>query len=134
MKNRIAAALLLVIAAFLAGFVPQYARAKRLEEELLAARQDNARAQLRDLAGLAYIQASQRNYGLTADACARFFDRARELANQTPDANGKKPLADLLSFRERISAGLAKGDPAVLNDLQALFLRTRDATGASGAR
>ncbi|MBZ5726907.1 MAG: hypothetical protein LAP87_18160 [Acidobacteriia bacterium] len=130
MKNRFVVVFVLLIAVFLISFVPQYARAKRLEEELRAARQENARAQLRDLAGLAYLEASQRNYGLTAEASNRFFDRARELANQASDANGRKPLEELLSLRDRISAELAKGDPAVLNDLQALFLKTRAATGS----
>ena len=32
-------------------------------------------------------------------------------------------------FRDKITAGLAKGDPGVLNDLQALFVKTRQATG-----
>jgi hypothetical protein len=34
-----------------------------------------------------------------------------------------------MGVRDQITAELAKGDPAVLNDLQNLFLKTRQATG-----
>jgi type II secretory pathway pseudopilin PulG len=125
----------LLIAVFFAGFLPQYAKAKRLENELREAKQENSVAQLRDLAGLAYLQASQKNYGLAADTSTRFFDRTREVANQTPDSGGRKSLEDLLSFRDKITTELAKGDPGVLSDLQTLFLKTRQATALSaGAR
>ena len=131
MRNKIALGLVLVVVVFLAGFLPSYAKAHRLETELREARRDIGLAQLRDLASLAYFQASQRDYGLAAGTSTRFFDRAREAANQAPDANSKKPLEDLLSLRDPITAGLAKGDPGVLNDLQALFVKTRQATEKS---
>jgi len=56
-KNRISVVIILLIIVFLAGFVPQYVKVKRLENDLSAARQENARAQLRDLASLAFVQA-----------------------------------------------------------------------------
>ena len=135
MKNRVIGVCVLLIVVFLAGYLPQYAKAKRLENELRQARQENSLAELRDLAGLAYLQASQKDYGLAAGTSTRFFDRTREAANQTPDSSGRKPLEDLLSFRDKITAELAKGDPGVLNDLQTLFVKTRQATALSaGAR
>ncbi|MCX6633539.1 MAG: hypothetical protein NT090_00360 [Acidobacteria bacterium] len=124
----------LLIVAFLAGFLPSYSKGKRLEIELREARRENSLAQLRDSACLAYLQASQKDYGLTAGTSTHFFDRTREVANQTPDSSGRKPLEDLLSVRDQITAKLAKGDPEVLNDLQALLVKTRRATAiASGA-
>lgn len=128
MKNRIIVAGVLLIGAFLGGFVPSYSKGKRLENELREARHEISLAQLRDLAGLAYLQASQKDYGLAAGTSARLFDRAREVARQTPDSNVGKSLEDLLSLRDKITAGLAKGDPGVLSDLQALFVKTRQAT------
>jgi hypothetical protein len=80
---------------------------------------------------LAYFQANQKDYGLAAGTSTRFFDRTREVVNQTPEPGVKKPLEDLLSLRDTITAGLAKGDPAVLSDLQALFVKTRQATANS---
>jgi type II secretory pathway pseudopilin PulG len=129
--NKVIVVVVLLLVAFSAGFIPQYAKGKRLERELGAARHENSLAQLRDLAGLAYLQASQKDYGLASATSTSFFDRAREVANQTPDASGRKPLEDLLSLRDQITGELAKGDPGVVSDLQTLLVKTRQATAAS---
>jgi hypothetical protein len=130
-KNRIIVVIILLIIAFLAGFVPQYIKVERLENDLSVARQENALAQLRDLAGLAFVQASQKNYGLAAGTSKQFFSRTREVANGTPDANRRKALEDLLASQDKITAELAKGDPEALGDLQGLFEKTRLAAGSS---
>jgi len=132
-KNRLSVVVVLLIVVFLAGFLPQYAKAKRLENQLRAVRQENNLAELRDLVGLAYLQASQKDYGLAAGTSTRFFDRTREVANQTPNSPRSKPLDDLLNVRDKITTQLAKGDPGVLNELQTLFLRTRQATAFPSA-
>ena len=130
-KNTIIVAGVLAIAAFLAGFLPSYAKGKRLENDLRQAQQENRLAQLRDLA---YFQASQKDYGLAAGTSARFFERTREVAAQTPQSGGRTALQDLLSGQDKITALLAKGDPGALDNLQTLFVKTRQATGiASGA-
>lgn len=131
MKNKIGFGVVLLVVVFLAGLIPSYVKAHRLENELREARRESALARLRDLASLAYFQASQRDYGLASGTSTRFFDGAREAANRTPDASAKKPLEDLLSSRDSITAGLAKGDPAVLRDLGVLFLKTREATASA---
>ena len=130
MSKQIMVVAVLLIVAFSAGFLPQYAKGKRLEKELGEARQENNMAQLRDLAGLAYLQASQKDYGLAGGTSSRFFDRTREVASQTPDSSGRKPLEDLLNLRDQITVALARGDPGVLNDLQTLLVQTRQATAA----
>jgi hypothetical protein len=101
-----------------------------MEHALSVARQENALAQLRDLAGLAFVQASQKNYGLAAGTSQQFFSRTREVANGAPDANGRKAFEDLLASQEKVAAELAKGDPQALGDLQVLFDKTRQATGS----
>jgi hypothetical protein len=131
MQNKIIVAALALIAVFLVGFVPQYVKANRLEKELRQCRHENAGAQLRDLIGLAYVQASQKNYGLAAETSSRFFKRVREVANQTPDANRRKAQENLLALRDKITAELAKGDAAVMGDLQELFVKTRESTWSS---
>jgi hypothetical protein len=47
-----------VVVAFLVGFLPQCSKTRRLEGELHALQQANANAELRDLAGLSYVQAT----------------------------------------------------------------------------
>lgn len=128
MRNKIIVAAIVVAAVFLVGFVPEYVRANRLETELQQSRQSGGGAELRDLIALAYVQANQKNYGLAADTCSLFFNHVRDVANQTQDANRRKALEDLLAMRDKITAELAKGDAAVIGDLQDLFTKTRQAT------
>jgi hypothetical protein len=130
MNKAIIAAIVLVIV-FLAGYIPQYVKVNHLDAELRQARLGNTSTELRDLVGLAYFQANQKNYGIAAGTTARFFARVREVANQTPDANAKKAYEDLLITRDKVTAELAKGDAGVMADLQDLFVKTRRATGAS---
>jgi hypothetical protein len=130
-RNKIIMTAIALVAVFLLGFVPQYIKANRLETELRQFRQEIAGAQLRDLIGLAYVQANQKNYGLAAETSSRFFSRAREMANQTQDASSRKALEDLLALRDRVTAELAKGDATVMGDLQEIFVKTRQATRSS---
>ena len=60
MKNKIIVAATALIAVFLVGFVPQYVKVNRLENELSQSRQETAGAELRDLISFAYVQASQK--------------------------------------------------------------------------
>jgi hypothetical protein len=129
MTNRIIVVTILLIVAFLAGFVPQRIKVTRLENDLSLARQENELAQLRDLAGLAFVQTSQKNYGLAARTARDFFGRAREVAYRAPDANGSKALQELLVSQDKITAELAKGAPEALGDVQILFEKTRQAAG-----
>ena len=131
MTKKIIVVGVLLVVAFSVGFLPQYMKGKRLERELGEARQENSLAQLRDLAGLAYLQASQKDYGLAGGTTRRFFDRTREVANQTPEPSGRKPLENLLDLRDQITGELARGDPGVMSDLQILLVKTREATAAS---
>jgi hypothetical protein len=130
--NRYIVVIILLVAAFLAGFAPQYFKVKSLENDLSAARQENALAQLRDLAGLAFIQASQKNYGLAAGTSEQFFSHTREMANRTREVNGRKALEDLLALQNKIAAELAKGDPGASGDLQVLFEKIRQIPGSAG--
>jgi hypothetical protein len=129
-KNTIIIVAVLVVAAFLAGFLPSYIKRRGLESELRQATMDNRMSHVRDLAGLAYLQANQKNYGLAAESTARFFQITREVFNQTQDNARRKALEELLSSGEKIASELSRGDPAVVNDLQSLFVKSREATGA----
>jgi hypothetical protein len=131
LKDKIIVAAIALVAAFLVGFVPQYVKANRLENELRQSRQENAGAQLRDLIGLAYVQANQKNFGLGAETTSRFFSRVHEMANQTQDGSSRKALDDILALRDRVTAELAKGDAAAMGDLQELFVKTQQATRSS---
>src|ERR1051326_6094515 len=91
-------------------------------------RQNCAGAELRDLAGLAYFQATEKNYGLARDTAMQFFNRAREAANQATDANSRKGLEDLMSLHDTVMAELTKADASTVGDLHVLFMRSRQST------
>ena len=131
MKSKLIVAAIAVVAVFLLGFIPQYLKANRLQSELRQSQQESAGAELRDLIGLAYVQANQKNFGLAAETSSRFFGRAREMVGQAQDAANRKALEDLLASRDKVTAELAKGDAAVMGDLQDLFVKTRQATTSS---
>ena len=133
MKNRVIVVAVTLVVVFLVSFVPQYVKASRLESELRQSREAFAGAELRDLIGLAYLQANQKNYGLAADSIGRFFNRVPEVVNRSQDATRRKALDDLLGPRDKITAELAKGDAAVLGDLQEVFIKTHAATRGAGA-
>jgi hypothetical protein len=134
MQNRIVLLAAAFVAVFLLGFVPQCGRANRLGSELRQLRDASTGADLRDTAALAYLQASQKNYGLAAETAGRFFNQVHNAVNQTQDAARRKALEELLAPRDRITAALAKGDPGVIADLQGLFVQTRVATRAAGTQ
>ena len=129
MKNKIVAAAVVVVAVFLIGFVPQFLKVNRLEDELRQSLQEKSGSQLRELISMAYFQAIQKNFGLAAETSSQFFGRAREMTNQAQDATNRKALEGLLASRDKVTAALAKGDAAALDDLQDLFVKTRQATG-----
>src|ERR1051326_3183741 len=133
MRNKVIVVAVAVVAVFLVGFVPQYVKASRLESELRQSHEAFAGAELRDLIGVAYLQANQKNYGLAADSIRRFFNRVREVVKESQDATRRKALEDLLAPRDKITAEMAKGDAAVLGELQDLFIRTRAATRRADA-
>ena len=66
---------------------------------------------MRDLIGLLYVQANQKNYGLAAETGTRFFNRVREVANQAQDATRRKALEDLLAPRDKVTRSSRKAIP-----------------------
>jgi hypothetical protein len=103
-------------------------RATRAEDQLATAGQEAQRLRVRDTLALTYLQAAQKNFGLAAESSSRFFTQARELSDRTTDPEIKKSLEGILALRDKITAGLAKGESGVIEDLQNLYLKTRDAT------
>ncbi len=127
MRNRILLWVVLLIAAFFAGYVPQYLKTSRFEAGLAAATRRNQQLQLRDFVGLAYVQAAQKNYGLAGQTCTQFFNQVQAMAGPA-EGTQKQALDGIFGFRDKVTAELARGDAGALDDLQNLYLKTRDAT------
>jgi hypothetical protein len=135
MRNNLIVWPILLIAGFLAGFIPQHSKANRLEDKVSAStvqiegcQFSEQLYQLRDAAALMYLEATQKNYGTSGDDANRFFDQAQRLANSTQDEALRNLLGGILSMRDRIIADLAKGDAAVVSEMQPILSKVEQST------
>ena len=87
MRHKLVLWFVLLIAGFLVGFILQYARLQRLQEELSASskrlvscQSSEQLTQLRDTATMMYLEAAQKNYGLPASTRRSFSIKRSELS------------------------------------------------------
>jgi len=124
--------LILLAAAYFAGFWPEHRRRTGLEERLAATERqlDAARAQVR--LGEVFGQllrlsdaVSQRNYGQAAMLSSMYFDRVREEAARAASPPVKTALEQIQRSRDQVTAALARSDPSIASTLhdQAIALR-----------
>ena len=125
MRNKLVLWLILLIVGFLVGFLPQYFRSRQLQQkvsaqagQLEACRSAEQLSQLRDMAALMYLEATQKNYGTSGNYAGRFFDQAQRLANSTQDEGFRNLLREILATRDQVTADLAKGDAAAVSEIQ----------------
>jgi hypothetical protein len=135
MKNKLILWFVLLLVGLLAGFVPQYLKVRRLSLELTEAKQqlDSCQAslalsQLRDTAAVLYLEVTRKNYGIAEKYSGRLFGQIQQMASKTPDPTLKTTLEDILKARDRVTAALAKGDPAVVTDLQPIMTKLQEGT------
>ena len=126
MRNFIIWAVLLVVG-LLVGFVPQYLKARRLDEQLSSCTAKAELAQVRQSGALTYISATQLNYGVAAGYAQTFFADVQKLQGTTSDASLRDLLTQTLASRDKVTAGLAKGGPEVVGELQPLVLKLEQA-------
>ena len=133
-KTKVIAGLLILLATFLIGFVPQYLDKVRLRNELRTSDErvmllqlDVRMAELRDLCGMMLLEVQGQNYGLAREFSTQYFEKVREVAEDAPDPLGQ-PLRELLTNRDSINALLAQTDPASSSQIQMLCRRTYEAT------
>src|SRR4051812_6360915 len=98
---------LLIAAAFLFGFIPQYLTAGRLRDDvhsrdlrIAQLQQDAELSKARDLASLLYLDVNQKNYGIAGQHATAFFDQIRRLINGTPDAAARTKLESIAAQRD----------------------------------
>jgi hypothetical protein len=135
MRNSFIIWAILLIAGFLAGFIPQHSKANRLEQKLSvstaqieACQLSEQLSQLRDAGTLMYVEAIQKNYGISGDDANRFFEQAQRLATSTQDESLRTLLGGTLSMRDRIIADLAKGDAGVVAEMQPIVSKLEQGT------
>jgi hypothetical protein len=134
--KRIALALGIVLlgAAFLAGYWPEHRRNQALEaslatlgQELTAARAELGVARLLgELLNVTQL-VSQQDFGQAQAMCSRFFDGVRAEAAANPDTRFRDALAAILQLRDSVTAGLTRADPTTIVTLSEIQQRLRAA-------
>jgi hypothetical protein len=128
MRTKLVLWFLLLLAGFLTGFILQYSRLQRVQQELSASTKQLAScqsseqlSQLRDTATMMYLEAVQKNYGKAGEYSKEVFDEAQQIASSTEDPALRNLLRDALTTRDQITGDLAKGDAAALAEIQLIL-------------
>lgn len=130
MRHKLLLWSVLLIAGFVAGFILQYSKVQRLQQELSASTKQlqscqsgEQLSQLRDTATMMYLEAAQKNFGRAGEYSRECFDQAQRIASSTEDPVLRKLLGDILSTRDQITSNLAKGDAASVSEIQLMLSR-----------
>ena len=115
----------LLTVGFLTGFILQYVKLQRAQQELSASTKQlgscqfsEQLSQLRDTATTMFLEVLQKNYGKAGEYSKQFFDQAQRIVSSTEDPALRTLLRDILGNRDQITADLAKGDAAALSEIQ----------------
>jgi len=130
----VAAALIVLVGVYLAGYWPQSrARAtaeeqvRTLDGQLIAAQERLRVAELLGQVLTVKEVAARRNYGQAQELSSTFFDAVRIETMSTGDSVLRNALNDVLGRRDVVIAALATSDPAVTEALHELELLLRRA-------
>jgi hypothetical protein len=130
MRRKVAVWIGLFVGGFLFGYILQYATLHRVQGELTASthqlescRRGEQSSHLRDTATMMYLEVAQKNYGKAGEYSKIFFDEAQRVVSSTDDPVLRNLLVDTLATRDQITADLAKGDGAVLSEVQPVLLK-----------
>ncbi len=128
MRRKVILCFVLLIIGFLSGYILQYARLRRVQQQLSASttqlkscQSGEQLSQLRDAATMMYLEVVQKNYGKAGEYSKGFFDQAQAIVNSTDDPAVRDSLRDVLATRDQITADLAKGDATALPETQQLL-------------
>ncbi len=106
----------LVAGALLLGFVPQYLKARDLDNQLGTFRQqlnsEREKSQMDELAllcGYAYLETNLKNYGLASQYSTKFFDRVRAMTSEAPNSGPQAFLQAALARRDLVTGRASEG-------------------------
>lgn len=130
------AAVVVIGAAFLAGYVPQRRLRAAAEEEARTLRAQlaasDARVRLGQLLGQVLTireVVARQNYGQAQELASTFFDSVRKEAASGSRDEFRPMLNEVLSQRDAVTAALTRADQAVVQILHAIEVRLREALG-----
>lgn len=126
----------LVAAAYVAGFWPQRERISALQAENVTLQQRVEAAEARVRAGVLLGElltlreiVQDMNYGQARSLSSPFFEHVRAEAGRTTDAAVRPALESILALRDPVTVALTQGDAAALVHLRESERRLRQALG-----
>jgi len=126
----------LLAAAYVAGFWPQRERVSALQAENVALQQRVEVAENRVRAGVLLGElltlkeiVQDLNYGQARGLSSPFFDHVRAEAGRTTDAGMKPALEFITALRDPVTVALTQGDSVALGHLRESEKRLRQALG-----
>jgi hypothetical protein len=127
----------LLLAAFLLGYIPQSQKANSLSAQLKTAHDEQHQLteqlqidNIRDQFSRAYLETTRNNFGLASQRATRGFDLIGSASN-IANPSMKTAFQEILSQRGSVLSALAKTDPNVRNQLAAILDRMDKAAGRS---
>jgi hypothetical protein len=136
MRRVIAGVVLLVGAAYLAGYWPQYQRRAALDGEIATLRDQladsEARVRMARLLGelLNVTEAvTALNYGQAQALSSQFFDEVRTEAARTHVTGFRAALESILQTRDGVTAALARADQGAVESLRKSQMQLREVLG-----
>lgn len=136
-RNRwIGLALLAIVLAFLAGFLPQWSRANRLQDELVVAEHDLVMSRLEGQLGAALAESLRSNYERSRQLMTDFFAGLDRQMDREAIANPRqrRELQAVLAQRDEIVTLLARAEPESTQRLMLLYTRYFTATDPAARR
>jgi len=134
MRRKLVLGSVLLIVGFLTGFILQFVKLQRVQQELSASTKQLAScqfseqlSQLRDTATTMFLEVIQKNYGKAGEYSKQFFDQSQRIMSNTEDPALRTLLRDILGNRDQITADLAKGDAAALSEIQLVLSKLEQA-------
>ena len=126
---KVVTVLVLIAAAFVAGWYPQSRHVRDLTSQLDQQKSSAAElqeklqaAEVRDLGAMLYLEVVRQNHAQAAGTATKFFDGVRELAEHATDAGEKSRLENILSQRDGVTANIALAAPTLPSQMQAILL------------
>jgi hypothetical protein len=132
--TRLAVGAGILIAVFLAGYVPSCTSARQAQQQQARLESQLALSRLQGQLGMASYEANRNNYASAAQLSTDFFNGLREAAGRTNDEALRQKLQALGARRDEVTANLAEPNPAVKEKLQQMYADLFQITSAQSGK
>lgn len=129
--KKIAIAAVILIIAFLLGYVPAVLSSRATEQRNAEMGYKLKVADLGSQLAMASYEVNRNNYANAAQFSSKFFDGSPVIINETKDPTLKQKLQVMLARRDEITANIAQADPSVKEKLAQMYAEYFEATQAS---